>query len=126
MSAAFWVYVILGRQRITEDGEALPGRTYVGMTSDPARRLRQHNGELANGAKSTRPWRPWRPLALYGPYGTKSEALRAERALKRKKRGINRARWLIEDSPLCRGDGPNHPWVSDHNWKPLTTNTKEN
>jgi predicted GIY-YIG superfamily endonuclease len=113
----FWVYVIQGRERITE-AKTRPGFFYVGMSVNPAHRLRQHNGEIVGGARSTRAWRPWRARALYGPYDSKSEALRAERALKRKKRGEGRTRWLVEDSPLCRGEGAEHPWVRDSSWRP--------
>ena len=37
-------------------------RTYVGFTSDLTRRLSQHNGEMAGGAKSTR-GRKWQIYA---------------------------------------------------------------
>ena len=37
-------------------------RTYVGITVDFNRRLRQHNGELKGGARATRGQGPWRPV----------------------------------------------------------------
>jgi hypothetical protein len=39
---------------------------------------------------------------VYGPYSSRSEALRAEYALKRGKRGESRMRWTTADSPHCR------------------------
>lgn len=40
------------------------GRTYTGYTVDPARRLRQHNGEIAGGARSTRGRDDWAFLLI--------------------------------------------------------------
>ncbi|XP_038903986.1 structure-specific endonuclease subunit slx1 isoform X3 [Benincasa hispida] len=36
-----------------------PIKTYVGVTLDFDRRLKQHNGEIKGGAKATRTGRPW-------------------------------------------------------------------
>jgi putative endonuclease len=118
LSSSFYVYVIQGQAWVDNLCRIRVGPYYVGSSSDPSRRLRQHNGEITGGARTTRARRPWSACALYGPYGSRSEALRAEYALKRQKRGVGRTRWLVEDSPHCRGLGADHPWVADPNWKP--------
>lgn len=123
----YWVYVIQSlAPRVDKRGRPRPGFFYVGMTTDPARRLREHNGLYADGkpgnpkgGKYTSKHRPWEARALYGPFDNRSEALRAEYRLKRQKRGAGRLKWSKKDSPLCRGEGPNHPWVTDpEGWKP--------
>ena len=68
-------------------------RTNVGITTDLWRRLAQHNGVIAGGAKATRAWRPWSLGATFGPSEPLGEALRAERRLKRR-RGRERLREL--------------------------------
>ena len=69
----WFVYVLVSRA----------GRTYVGVTTDVERRLRQHNGVLSGGARSTRGFRPWRVGRLEGPLRTRGRALSLEYALKR-------------------------------------------
>lgn len=53
-------------------------RTYNGYTVDLERRLRQHNGELKGGARSTQ-GREWEYLAvLSDPNWTKQDAMKCE------------------------------------------------
>ena len=57
------------------------GTLYTGVTMDVARRIEEHNGS-AKGARYTRTRRPVTLLASCQT-GTRSEALKAEHALKR-------------------------------------------
>ena len=66
--------------------------TYVGITTDMERRLRQHNGEIPGGAKSTRAHRPWTVGKTYGPFEDRGSASRAEHSIK-KLRGRQRLSW---------------------------------
>jgi len=97
------VYVIQSQQpRKTASGKVAEGFFYVGCTTNVERRLRQHNGEIKGGAKYTSKHRPWKLRCTYGTYTDRSEAMKAERALK-KKRGRQRLCWTPEDSKWCRG-----------------------
>lgn len=71
----FFVYMLICR-----DGAR--GRTYVGWTLDPERRLAQHNA--GTGARSTR-GRIWTLLHLE-EYGSQPEAMSREWHLKRDRR----------------------------------------
>lgn len=64
------------------------GRTYVGSTTDVNRRLRQHNGELTGGARSTNQKGPWRLYCYLSGFKTRSEACRWEKIIKSRARGI--------------------------------------
>ena len=70
---AWWVYILQSSKT---------GLTYTGVTTDFQRRLRQHNGEIAGGARSTRRGQPWVALHLEGPV-TRGEAHQREYAIKR-------------------------------------------
>jgi predicted GIY-YIG superfamily endonuclease len=106
----WWVYAI---QSLERRPNGKPGFFYVGSTTDPARRLRQHNGSIKGGGRYTSMHRPWEARALYGPYANRSEAFRAEMSLKHSKRGPARIAWTPQDSKWCRGLGPDHPWAKN-------------
>lgn len=54
-----------------------PGKSYIGVTNDISRRIRQHNGEIVGGATYTRRFRPWKFYALFR-MRTRREALQLE------------------------------------------------
>ena len=72
------------------------GSLYTGVTMDPARRLREHNGEMQGGARYTR---SRRPVQLVWQEGctSRSVALRREAEI----RALSRQQKL----KLCGGDG---------------------
>ena len=56
--------------------------TYVGISTDVARRLVQHNGGSPGGARSTRRGRPWKVGAVCGPMESRGDALQLEYRIK--------------------------------------------
>ena len=64
-------------------------RTYLGITNNSIRRLRQHNGELKGGAKYTRAFKGDGEWVYHLQVGnlTKCEALSIERTAKNKRKG---------------------------------------
>ena len=77
-------------------------RTYVGMTTCPERRCRQHNGELRGGARSTARLGPGWTLVCYvgDPSWDRSRAMSLERRVKRHRGQARRhqALWNLDGS----------------------------
>lgn len=55
-----------------------PLKTYIGFTTNPQRRLRQHNGELIRGARRTKSGRPWEYVAIISGFLDKVSAMQFE------------------------------------------------
>jgi structure-specific endonuclease subunit SLX1 len=58
-------------------------KTYVGMSNNATRRLRQHNGEIVGGARYTRQCRPWAHILVVHGFQNKVQAMQFEWAFKR-------------------------------------------
>lgn len=82
---------------VLRSSDARP-RVYVGMTCNPARRPRQHNGELAGGARRTRRGLPWAFDVVVAGFATARQAMQAEWRIKRARGDVaaaidSRSRW---------------------------------
>ncbi|KAI3996617.1 hypothetical protein MKX01_009449 [Papaver californicum] len=55
-----------------------PLKTYVGVTTNFSRRLKQHNGELKGGAKASRAGRPWICACIIRGFNDHSEGINLE------------------------------------------------
>lgn len=72
--AFFGCYLLL-----SENPEAPKGKSYIGFTVNPSRRLRQHNGDLAaGGARRTKQLRPWRMLCIVHGFKSHVQGLQFE------------------------------------------------
>ncbi|KAL2621336.1 hypothetical protein R1flu_001541 [Riccia fluitans] len=78
-------------------------KTYVGVTYDIRRRLRQHNGEIAGGAKAARAGRPWSLVCTVHGFATRSDACQFEwrwKAAAAKIKTVTRSKDEVYGSPL--------------------------
>lgn len=78
------------------------GSLYCGVTTDLRRRLAQHNGRLAGGARYTRARRPVE-LVLERACRSRQEALRLENHIKHLPRSLKET--ALEEFPSCC------PWI---------------
>lgn len=68
---------------------SLTGYTYIGVTTDYKRRLKQHNGELSGGAKSTLKGRGhWKLHRVLSGFEGRGEAMRWEKLVKNRSKGV--------------------------------------
>jgi len=68
-------------------------KTYVGITNDFQKRIRQHNGDLVGGAKYTHDGRPWRLAAMIEGFQEHKQVLQFEWALKYETKSINKYKY---------------------------------
>ncbi|KAJ6315536.1 hypothetical protein OIU78_018918 [Salix suchowensis] len=97
-SRSWSVYLILSTNH--------PVKTYVGVTTNFSRRLKQHNGELKGGAKASRAGRPWICACLIHGFIDRSEACEFESKWKSFSRKLPRKR--IDDDQMKQSSKDSH------------------
>ena len=72
-------------------------RSYIGATTDVDRRLRQHKREIKGGAKSTfKFYQHWTLVCFLNGFKDRSEAMRWEKLLKLRSRGVKERLYNFE------------------------------
>lgn len=90
-----------------------PTHTYVGITNNWTRRIRQHQGFIKGGAVRTRAHRPWAPL-FHITGLTKTQALQLEWAIKHKRRkGLSGPKGRIATIEYLLFSGEIDQWTSN-------------
>lgn len=92
--SVWWVYMV----------KCVDGSLYTGCTTDPDRRLRQHNGQIRGGARYTRSRQPVRPAGIMRVSNSRSDALKKELSLKKMTRAekldwCNKNPWCPVETP---------------------------
>ena len=62
--------------------------SYVGMTNNIFKRIRQHNGEIKGGARYTSKRKGWYPVLIIDGFSDMRSAMQCEWRLKRGKKGV--------------------------------------
>jgi len=100
-------------------------KIYIGYTTNFNHRIRQHNGEIAGGAKRTTRFRPWAPVCVIQGFFEQSSALRFEYRLQhprtRPTKGQDRTLYILQvlSKLITAGDGPKESVIP---WPTLTIN----